>query len=412
MLRLSRCATAAVVPPARSAENMRRLASVSLIVTLVALRLWTLLITIMLGLRCRTPCSACVNDSFVVWPTRIRRTLLTPVLIGLLMATTPMPRPWYLSIVVQSAADPFELAGLAISSTFRSCVRTLWNSRLLCGLKLTLVMSCSLKVAPRTWTMIVLLRTAGTIETWRLMPTLLSAVSVWLLRGMWRLVRPTLLTIPTWSMKVGSSVGRKWWTGIRLLLTWQSSLKALRLGWTRTLEVWCRTVWLTMLVTTPIIGRLADSCLVLSRRILSLMLLWVLRLSWWTTVLLLAWLHRAESFWPTRPGWVRTGMMWRWMTNLIARLVLMLSTRIVSSRFEVMTGSMLSCCDIGVGSRLCVTVLTLILLDLKIGSLRSRVCLTTAVSLGLLWCSVRVLVAETCLTLVVVLGDRLRVLPS
>lgn len=86
MLRLSRCVRESGVLPARSADSIRRLASEVRIVTLVAVRLWTLLITTTLGLRCSSAWMLVVKERLTRRRIRTRPNLGVITLTGLLTA--------------------------------------------------------------------------------------------------------------------------------------------------------------------------------------------------------------------------------------------------------------------------------------------------------------------------------------
>lgn len=245
MFTLSTWAMLLVVPPARSADSMRRLAKVDRTVTCVALRLCTLLTTTTLGLRCMTECSVREKLSLTRGPVRTRPTFLTRHLIGLLMATTPMlgaPTP---DSVAHSAAAPLELAGLAMRTTLRGTlsIPTKCGRNLLANLSVRKLSIMSLWL--RTCTIIDLLQEAGMAEMCRLSLPFRMCSTTWLLRGRCCLVTPSPVTTPTCeTMVVASEVG-----GVlillSMLLTWQCIPRWPLKGLMRTLEVCvlivCRT---------------------------------------------------------------------------------------------------------------------------------------------------------------------------
>lgn len=251
---LVRWATAPVESPARKASIIRRLATDVPIVTLVALRLWTLLTTTTLGLRCRTECSVEEKASFVPLPIRIRPILPKPVLIGLLIATTPIFLMPNLPNVAHNAADPLSLAGFAMRTSLPGRSRTRLNppNLLLGNFRL-----CPLKasVPPRVrCTMIPLLQMAGSMDIWTLHLRWLITSAVWLLRGWCPLETLSLSITPT---SVTSVVRRSTLrcTVLRsMLLIWNWTCIRPLTGLTRTLSVSPRIVRLTTRFNSPITG--------------------------------------------------------------------------------------------------------------------------------------------------------------
>lgn len=193
-----RCARALVVSPARSADSIKRLARVVPTVTLVALRLWTLLITTMLGLRCRNECKVRVKLSFRPGPMPIRPTFLTPTLIGLLVAETPTLMAPRTPSLAHSDMAPFELAGLAIRTTFRGRPSVVTNRAPRLGLQLSVLTFTRVSDGLRTWTIIPLFYKAGKAPIWKLTdPSPDKCTPTCLLRGCWCLETLRSVTIPS-----------------------------------------------------------------------------------------------------------------------------------------------------------------------------------------------------------------------
>lgn len=222
---------------ARMAVRIRRLANVVWTVNLVAIPLWTLLITTTLGLRCRIECRLVVNATLDPLLTRIRSILGSLTLIGLLSAT----RPWLLAMILRTvehrAAAPFELAGLATSIRFRpSCsVRRMCDSTLLGTFSVAKVGSLLTLVS--SWTMRALLRNAGRADIWTPCFILLRWTCVWLLRGICPRVTLRPVTTPTCE---ASGVRLEWGRATipcRFLLICTCMCILLVTGLTRTLSV-------------------------------------------------------------------------------------------------------------------------------------------------------------------------------
>lgn len=114
---LSRWSTVSGVLAARRADSIRRLASVVRTVTLVALRLCTLLTTTTLGLRCSSVCMLPVNARLTLGRIRTRPNVGLTTLTGLLRAYRPIRGAVSRPSAVHRASAPFELAGLATRIT-------------------------------------------------------------------------------------------------------------------------------------------------------------------------------------------------------------------------------------------------------------------------------------------------------
>lgn len=104
-----------------------------------------------------------MNATLVPPPIRIRPTFSTWNLIGLLIATTPTLGPVILFNAVHNAADPFELAGLAINIRLHGWPHVPENMLKPCRSKPKLLIPRPFEGASRTCTMTPLFYIAGSV---------------------------------------------------------------------------------------------------------------------------------------------------------------------------------------------------------------------------------------------------------